>query len=54
MAPNFGDRPIVMIGQGVIAMAAFDTINKKTDSRAKQQYFSNCKSSPSREIAKEQ
>jgi len=52
-APNSGDRSIVMIEQGVIATAAFDTLNRVIDSIAKLQYFSDCKSSPCREIAKE-
>jgi len=54
MAPNFGNRLIVMIEQGVIATAAFDALNRTIDSIAKLQYFPNCKSSPCREIAKEQ
>ena len=54
MAPNSEDRSIVMIKQGVIAIAAFDTFNRTIDSIAKLQYFSDCKSSPCREIAKEQ
>jgi hypothetical protein len=37
MAPNFGDRSIVMIEQGVIATAAFDAINRTIDSIAKLQ-----------------
>ena len=45
---------MVMIEQGVIATAAFDALNRTIDSIAKLQYFSNCKSSPCREIAKEQ
>ena len=45
---------MVMIEQGVIAIAAFDALNKTIDSIAKLQYFSDCKSSPCREIAKEQ
>jgi hypothetical protein len=48
------DRSMVMIEQGVIAIAAFDALNKTIDSIAKLQYFSDCKSSPCREIAKEQ
>jgi hypothetical protein len=51
MAPNFEDRSIVMIEQGVIAIAAFDTLNRTIDSTAKLQYFSDCKSSPCKEIA---
>ena len=35
MAPNFGDRSIVMIEQGVIATAAFDVLNRMIDSIAK-------------------
>ncbi len=54
MAPKLEDRPIVMIEQGVIARAAFDALNGTIDSIAKLQYFSNCKLSPYREIAKEQ
>jgi hypothetical protein len=54
VAPKLGDRPIVMIEQGVIATAAFDALNGTIDSIAKLQYFSKCKSSPCREIAKEQ
>ena len=53
MAPNFGDRSIVIIEQGVIATAAFDALNRTIDSIAKLQYFSDCKSSLCREIAKE-
>jgi len=45
---------IVIIKQGVIAAAAFDVLNRKIDSIAKLQYFSDCKLSPYREIAKEQ
>jgi hypothetical protein len=47
------DRSIIMIEQGVIAIAAFDALNKTIDSIAKLQYFSDCKSSPCREIVKE-
>jgi hypothetical protein len=54
MAPNSMDRSMVMIEQGVIAIAAFDALNKTIDSIAKLQYFSDCKSSPCREIVKEQ
>src|ERR1700733_872355 len=54
MAPNSGDRSIEMIEQGLIAAAAFDALNRMTDSIAKLQYFSDCKSNPCREIAKEQ
>jgi hypothetical protein len=43
-----------MIEQGVIAAAAFNAINRTIDSIARLQYFSDCKSSPCREIAKEQ
>jgi hypothetical protein len=39
MAPNFGDRSIVMIEQGVIATAAFDAINRTIDSIAKCSIF---------------
>jgi hypothetical protein len=53
MALNSGDRSIVMIEQGVIAIAAFDAFNRTIDSIAKLQCFSNCKSSPCKEIAKE-
>ena len=35
MAPNFGDRSIVIIKQGVIAIVAFDALNKMIDSIAK-------------------
>jgi hypothetical protein len=35
MAPNCGKRLIVMIKQGVIAIAAFDALNGTIDSRAK-------------------
>jgi hypothetical protein len=52
MAPNFGDKSIIMIEQRVIVIAAFDALNKTIDSIAKLQYFSNCKSRPCREIAK--
>jgi hypothetical protein len=52
VAPKLGDRPIVMIEQGVIAIVAFDALNRTIDSEAKLQYFSDCKSSPRREIAK--
>jgi hypothetical protein len=54
MAPNFGDRSIFIIEQGVIVTAAFDAINRTIDNIAKLQYFSKCKSRPCREIAKEQ
>jgi hypothetical protein len=53
MAPNSGDRSIVMIEQGVIAKVAFDALNRTIDRIAKLQYFSNYKSSPRKEIAKE-
>jgi hypothetical protein len=43
-----------MIEQGVIAIAAFNAINRPIDSIAKLQYFSTYKSRPRREIAKEQ
>ena len=43
-----------MIEQGVIATAAFDILNRMIDSIAKLQYFSDCKSSPCRKIAKKQ
>jgi len=43
-----------MIEQGVMATAALDALNRTIDSIAKLQYFSNYKSSPCREIAKEQ
>jgi hypothetical protein len=43
-----------MIEQGVIAIAAFNALNRAVDSIAKLQYFSDCKSSPYKEIAKEQ
>jgi hypothetical protein len=42
-----------MIEQGGIAIIAFDVLNGTIDSIAKLQYFSDCKSSPNREIAKE-
>ncbi len=42
-----------MIEQGVIAIVAFDARNRTIDSIAKLQYFSDYKSSPCREIAKE-
>ena len=35
MAPNSGDRLIVIIEQGVIATAAFDVLNRTIDSIAK-------------------
>jgi hypothetical protein len=35
MAPNYKDRLIVVIRQGVIAIAAFDALNKTIDSIAK-------------------
>ena len=35
MAPKLGDRPIVMIEQGIIATAAFDALNRTIDSIAK-------------------
>ena len=54
MAPNFKDRLIFIIEQGVIAIVAFDVLNETINSRAKLQYFSDCKSSPYREIAIEQ
>jgi hypothetical protein len=43
-----------MIKQGVIAIITFNTINKTIDSITKLQYFSDYKSSPCKEIAKEQ
>jgi hypothetical protein len=54
MAPNSENRLIVIIKQGVIAIAAFDALNRTINSRAKLEYFSDYKSSPYREIAKEQ
>jgi hypothetical protein len=39
MAPNSRDRLIVIIEQGVIAIAAFDTLNKTIDKIANLQYF---------------
>jgi hypothetical protein len=42
-----------MIEQGVIAAAAFNALNRVIDNIVKLQYFSNCKSRPCREIAKE-
>jgi hypothetical protein len=53
MAPNSRDRLIVIIEQGVIAIAAFNALNRTIDSIVKLQYFSDCKLSPYREIAKE-
>jgi hypothetical protein len=35
MAPNFGNRSIVIIEQGVIAIAAFDVLNRIIDNIAK-------------------
>lgn len=52
MAPNFRDRSIVIIEQGVIAIAAFNAFNKTIDSIANLWYFTNYKLSPYREIAK--
>jgi|SRR6266536_3541894 len=43
-----------MIEQELIAIVAFDALNRTTDSIAKLQYFFDYKSSPCREIAKEQ
>ena len=54
MTPNSGDRSIVIINQGVIAIAAFDALNRTIDNIAKLQYFSDYKWSPYREITKEQ
>jgi hypothetical protein len=48
------DRSMVIIEQGVMAIAAFDALNKTIDSIAKLQYFSDRKLSPYREIVKEQ
>jgi hypothetical protein len=42
-----------MIEQGVIAIAAFNALNRTIDSRTKLQYFSDYKARPYREIAKE-
>jgi hypothetical protein len=53
MAPNSRDRSIVIIEQGVITIAAFNALNRTIDSIAKLQHFSDYKSSPCREIAKE-
>jgi hypothetical protein len=53
MALNSRDRSIDIIEQGLIAIAAFDALNRMIDSIAKLQYFFNYKSSPCREIAKE-
>jgi hypothetical protein len=39
MAPNFGDRSIVIIEQGIIAIEAFDALNRTINSIAKLQYF---------------
>jgi hypothetical protein len=35
VAPKLGDRPIVMIEQGVIAIAAFNALNRTIDNIAK-------------------
>jgi hypothetical protein len=35
VAPKLGDKSIVIIEQGVIAIAAFDALNKTIDSIAK-------------------
>jgi len=35
MVPNSGDRSIVIIEQGVIALATFDTLNTMINSIAK-------------------
>jgi hypothetical protein len=35
MAPKLGDRPIVIIEQGVIATASFNALNRTIDSIAK-------------------
>jgi hypothetical protein len=35
MVPNSGDRSIVMIEQGVIAITTFDALNRTIDSIAK-------------------
>ena len=51
--PEIEHRFIVIIEQGVIAIAAFDALNGTINSRAKLVYFSDCKSSPYREITKE-
>ena len=39
MAPNSEDRLIVIIEQGVRAIAAFDALNGTINSRAKLEYF---------------
>ena len=43
-----------MIEQGVIATAAFDALNRTLDNIVKLLYFSDCKLSLCKEIAKEQ
>jgi hypothetical protein len=35
VAPKLGDRPIFIIQQGVIAIAAFDALNRTIDSIVK-------------------
>jgi hypothetical protein len=35
VAPELGDRPIVMIEQGVITTTAFDALNRMIDSIVK-------------------
>lgn len=46
--------PISIIGQGITVTAASDTVNRIIDNIAKLYYFSNCKSSPYREMAEDQ
>jgi hypothetical protein len=52
MAPNFEDKLIVIISQGVIVIEAFNTVNQTIDNIIKLQYFSNCKLNPCREIVR--
>jgi hypothetical protein len=54
MVPKFRYRPIFEVEQGGTAAAAFDAVDGIIDSITKLQFFSDCKSSPCREIAKDQ
>ncbi len=54
IGPKLGDRPILTIGQGGTAKAAFDAINGTIDSRTETVVFSHCKPNPCGEKAKEQ
>jgi hypothetical protein len=54
MVSKFGDRPMVMIEHGRTAERVFNAVDGTIDNMTTTIVFSYCKSSPYREIAKEQ